>query len=121
MFRKLAYGLSATFAATLLVITAVCLVPASHANDARQDIYSKVIDVASLATGSGETDTVTVPSAVLGDACDVSSSVDLQGIVATCYVSAAKTVSVRFQNQTGGTLDLASATVRVFLIPHGTR
>ena len=110
-------------AAAALVITTLCLIPpsASHANDARSDIYSATYDPASLADGAGATTTITVPSAVLGDACDVSFGVDVQGMTVTCYVSAAKTVSVRFQNESGGTLDLASSTLRVFLQPHGTR
>lgn len=74
----------------------------------------KTVNVASLTTGTGETDTITVNGVALGDAvvC-VSHSVDLQGITVTAYVSAANVVSVRFQNQTGGTIDLASATTRV--------
>jgi hypothetical protein len=43
----------------------------------------------------------------------VSFSLDLQGITVTAYVSAANTVSVRFQNESGGTLDLGSGTLRV--------
>ena len=38
---------------------------------------------------------------------------DLQGITLTAWVSAADTVSVRFQNESGGALDLASGTIRV--------
>jgi hypothetical protein len=43
----------------------------------------------------------------------VSFSNDLQGITMTAWVSAANTVSVRFQNETGGVLDLASGTIKV--------
>lgn len=38
-------------------------------------------------------------------------SLALQGIIVTAYVSAADTVSVRFQNESGGTLDLGSGTL----------
>jgi hypothetical protein len=66
----------------------------------------------SLADGAGATTTVTVTGAVLGDKAWASFSLDLQGITVTAWVSAADTVSVRFQNETGGVLDLASGTLR---------
>lgn len=75
---------------------------------------SATYDPPSLADGVGSTTTVTVTGAVLGDfvtAC--SFSLDLQGITVTAWVSAANTVSVRFQNESGGLLDLASGTLRV--------
>src|ERR1044072_9973676 len=79
---------------------------------------SATYDAASLADGVGATTTVTVTGAVLGDfVVGVSHGVDLAGITVTAYVSAANTVSVRFQNESGGTLDLASATLRVAVLP----
>lgn len=75
---------------------------------------SKTHDFGSLADGAGETTTVTVTGAALGDFAEASLSVDLQGMTMTAYVSAANTVSVRVQNETGtGPIDLASATLRV--------
>lgn len=71
------------------------------------------VNVAELVDGAGATSSITVYGAALGDYVQVSSSVDLAGIIVTAYVSAADTVAVRFQNETTGTLDLASATVRV--------
>jgi len=121
MLRKLALSAASIGAALVLVVTAICLVPVVHAVDARTDIYSATYDPASLADAAGATTTITVPAAVLGDGCVASFGVDLQGITLTCYVSAAKTASVRFQNESGGTLDLASSTLRVFILPHGTR
>ena len=80
---------------------------------------SATLDVASLADGAGATSTVTVTGAVLGDfVVGVSLGVDLAGITVTAYVSAANTVSVRVQNESGGTLDLASTTVRVRVLPY---
>jgi len=69
-----------------------------------------------LADGAGTTTTVTVTGAALGDYAIASFSLDLQGITVTAYVSSANTVSVRFQNESGGALDLASGTLacRVF-------
>jgi hypothetical protein len=77
---------------------------------------SVVYDPPSLVDGAGTTTTVTVAGAVLGDFAIVSFSLDLQGITVTAYVSTANTVSVRFQNESGGTLDLASGTLRVKVI-----
>lgn len=80
---------------------------------------SKTFDAASLVDAAGATTTVTVTGAALGDfVTGVSLSVDLQGITVTAWVSAADTVSVRFQNESGGTLDLASATLRVRVLAH---
>jgi hypothetical protein len=75
---------------------------------------SKTHDFGSLADGAGETTTVTVTGAALGDFVEgVSLSVDLQGMTLTGYVSAADTVSVRLLNESGGgPIDLASATLR---------
>lgn len=73
---------------------------------------SATYDPASLADGAGATTTVTVTGAALGDFAEASFSLDLQGITLTAWVSAANTVSVRFQNESGGILDLASGTLR---------
>lgn len=77
---------------------------------------SATIDVASLADGVGATSTITVTGVALGDIVfGVAHGVNLQGITVTAYVSAADTVSVRFQNESGGTLDLASTTTSVLV------
>jgi len=73
---------------------------------------SATYDPASLVDAAGATTTVTVTGASLGDYAIPSFSVDLAGITLTAYVSAANTCSVRFQNESGGTLDLASGTLR---------
>jgi hypothetical protein len=64
-----------------------------------------------LVDGDGETTTVTVTGAVLGDFAEASFSIDLQGVELHPWVSATDTVSVRFQNETGGVVDLASGTL----------
>jgi len=74
---------------------------------------SKTHDPGSLADGAGETTTVTCTGAVAGDFAIASFSLDLQGITLTAWVSTANTVSVRFQNESGGVLDLSSGTLRV--------
>lgn len=70
-------------------------------------------DAASLVDGAGATTTVDCKGAALGQFVDVAHSVNLAGITVTGWVSAADTVSVRFQNESGGTLDLASGTLEV--------
>ena len=81
---------------------------------------SATYDAASLLDGAGATTTVTVAGAALGDFAMASLGVDAAGISVTAYVSAANTVSVRLQNESGGTLDLASTTLRVAVLPFGT-
>lgn len=81
-----------------------------------QFFYSGALDVASLVDGAGATSAITVTGVALGDiVLSWSLAVDLAGITATAYVSAANTVSIRFQNESGGTLDLASATLRIWV------
>lgn len=76
-------------------------------------------DAASLADAAGATTTVDVQGAVLGDfVVSVSLDVDAAGITVTGYVSAANTVSVRLQNESAGTVNLASATLRVLVLPY---
>jgi len=78
---------------------------------------STTYDPASLADGAGETKSLTVTGAALGDFCLVSAPYDLQDVIATCYVQAANTVEIRLQNESGSTVDLASGTWRVLIIP----
>lgn len=73
---------------------------------------SATYDPPSLVDGATTTTTVTVTGAALGDFAIASFSLSLQGIIVTAYVSAADTVTVIFQNETGGTIDLASGTLR---------
>lgn len=77
---------------------------------------SATYDPPSLVDGAGTTTTVTVTGAALGNLAAASFSLDLQGITLTAYVSAANTVAVRFQNESGGTLDLSSGTLLARLL-----
>jgi hypothetical protein len=74
---------------------------------------SATYDPPNLVDGAGTTTTVTVAGAVVGDYAVASFGLDLQGITLTVWVSATDTVSVRFQNESGGAVDLASGTLRV--------
>jgi hypothetical protein len=78
---------------------------------------SETYDAASLVDGAGTTNDVTVTGAVLGDFAMASLGVSAAGITVTAYVSAADTVSVRVQNESGGTLDLASTTLTALVLP----
>jgi len=73
-------------------------------------------DPASLADGAGASQNVTVTGAVLGDFCVPSFSLNIQGMILTAHVTSADTVTVRLQNETGGTIDLGSGTLRVAVI-----
>ncbi len=75
-----------------------------------------VYDPATLADGAGVTTTVTVTGAVLGNMALVSFSLATSGITITAWVSAANTVSVRFQNETGGVLDIGSGTLKAWVL-----
>lgn len=74
------------------------------------------INPASLADAAGETKSVTIEGANLGDFVLVSAGYDLQDITVTGYVQAEDTVEIRIQNESGGTVDLASGTWRVIVI-----
>ncbi len=74
---------------------------------------SATYDPPSLADGAGASTTVTVQGAELGDFAAASFGGDLLGITLTAYVSAANTVTVRFQNESAGIVDLGSSTLRV--------
>jgi hypothetical protein len=76
-------------------------------------IGSATYDPPSLADGAGTTTTVTCTGATVGMFARASFGVDLQGITLSAWVSSANTVSVRFQNESGGSLDLASSTLTV--------
>lgn len=75
-------------------------------------------DPASLGDGAGVTTTITVAGAGLGNFALASFSLDLQSVMLFAWVSAANTVSVRFQNESGGTVDLSSGTIRVLVFPN---
>jgi hypothetical protein len=100
--------------ALVLAASVIAAAPAI-ARDPPVQIVSATYDAGSLSDAAGETTTVTVPGAALGDACVASLGVSAAGVLVTCYISAANTASVRLQNETAGTVDLASTTLRVFV------
>jgi hypothetical protein len=74
------------------------------------------INVDSLADGVGDNDAVAAPGVALGDmVIGVALGVDVAGIIVTGWVSAANVVTLRFQNESGGLVDLAATPVRVLV------
>lgn len=74
---------------------------------------SVVIDPASLTNGSGQTSTCACTGARKGDMVECSFSNALLGVTLSAWVSDEDVVSFRFQNGTGGTVDLGSGTIKV--------
>lgn len=102
----------------VLSLTSRLMTPDAHAAGPVPLYYSGTLNVASLVDAAGESDTATIYNAVLGDFCIASMGVSTAGITVTCNVTAADTVTVRFQNESGGTVDLASTTLRVIVFQH---
>ena len=79
----------------------------------RKDHYygSKFHNPPSLADGDRDSTTVTVTGAALGDTVEVAISTTTSGVHVYGFVSAADTVTVVFQNETGGAVDVGSVAV----------
>lgn len=77
---------------------------------------SATFDAGSLVDAAGTSTDVTATGAELGDFALVSLGVDTVDMVVTATVTAANTVTVRIQNESGSTVDLASTTVRVLVL-----
>lgn len=73
-------------------------------------------DPPSLTNATEAATTVTVTGAVLGDICAASFSLSTAGVKLSATITAADTATVIFRNDTGGTVDLASGTLKVRLI-----
>jgi hypothetical protein len=104
-------------------MAAATAITARRGNDQFRGLFSDTwsvsatLNASSLTDGTGETNTIAVPGVALGDiVLNISMGVDVSGISITPYVSAANVVSIRFQNESGGTLDLASTTVKCVVV-----
>ena len=92
-------------------------------NDQFRGLYTNTwlvratLDADDLSDGAGDNDTVTVPGVALGDmVLSASLAVDVAGLIVTGYVSAANTVTIRFQNESAtNPLNLASTTIKVLV------
>lgn len=77
-------------------------------------VSTLVWNPANLIDGAGETSPdIAVAGARLSDFALVAAPYDLQGIIATAYVQASDVVKIRIQNETTGTINLASDTWQV--------
>lgn len=78
---------------------------------------SIVWNPSSIASGSGETSpAISVVGATFGKPVVVAAPYDLQGMTATAYVDGANSVRIRVDNNTGGAIDLASGTWKVWIL-----
>lgn len=76
---------------------------------------SATYDMPSTADGAGVTTTVSVPCA-LGDFVYWGATVSYSALMVSAYVSAANTVSIRIQNESGAVSDPASATLYAYVL-----
>lgn len=74
---------------------------------------SATVDPGSLTTYTGESGTITVSGAALGDPVIATFSLDLQGQILTGYVNDGNSVTWVLFNSTSGTINLASGTMYV--------
>lgn len=101
-------------------MAAATAVTVRQGNDSFRGLFSDTwsvsctLNVGSLVDAAGETETIAVPGVALGDTViGFSFGVDKAGVVCHAYVSAADVVTLRVQNESGSTVDLASTTVKV--------
>ena len=87
----------------------------AQGNVKKLSYFEATVDFASAADGVGETVQLTGCNGVsLGDAViAVSLGLDLQDMILTAYVQADTVIELRLQNESTGTVNLASTTVRV--------
>lgn len=79
-------------------------------------VVKATLDASSLVDAAGEVQTIAVPGVALGDVVvGFSFGVDVAGITVTGYVSAADVVTLKLQNESAGTVDLASTTIKVLV------
>jgi len=78
---------------------------------------SATVDPASILDGDEVSGEITVTGAVLGDFVLASFSLDTADLVLAAAVTATDTVTWSILNNTGGTIDLASGTLRVRVLP----
>ena len=79
-------------------------------------VGSATWDAASIADGDELATNITIAGAELGDFVLVSLSIDVADLLLIANVTAANTVTAILANNTGGSVNLASATVNVLVI-----
>ena len=78
---------------------------------------SQTWDPASILDGNEVVVTATVVPAALGDFALASFTTDVADLELSAQVTGVNTVTVSLSNNTGGTIDLASGTLRVKVVP----
>lgn len=82
--------------------------------------FTATVDPGSAAAGAEVSGTITVTGAAVGDIVLLAPGVDLQTLLLSASVISANTVEWVLNNETGGTVDLASSTWKgVVLVPKG--
>lgn len=79
-------------------------------------VGSATWDAGSIADGDEEAKEVTITGAALGDYCVSSLSIDIADLTLDAQVTAADTITCVLANNTGGAIDLGSATIYVMVI-----
>jgi len=79
-------------------------------------VASVTWDPASLIDAAGETKSITVAGAALGDIVLVAPPYDMQDFVFSGYVQAANTVEIRIQNESAATVNLGSGAWKVAVL-----
>jgi len=80
-------------------------------------VGSETKDFGSIADGADLSEDVAVVGAALGDFAIASIGVDSVDLIITATVTAANVATVNVENQSGGSVDLASTTLRVKVLP----
>ncbi len=84
------------------------------------DKVEAIANPASLADAAGVlTVTSTIPGAALGDIVECALDIDSEGLIVHGWVSAANTVKVQYQNETGGAVDLNGHNLHIRVKPWG--
>jgi hypothetical protein len=77
-------------------------------------------DAAAILDGDMESKDITVTGAAIGDFVMASMGVDVVDLGVSAQVTATDTVTVTLLNNTGGTVNLASTTARVRVVPQAS-
>lgn len=80
-------------------------------------VGSATWDAGAIANGAMESKDITVTGAAIGDFVLASMGVDVVDLGVVAQVTATNTVTVTLLNNTGGSVNLASTTVRVAVLP----
>lgn len=83
-------------------------------------VVTATVDPASLADAAGASTDVTVTGAAVGDFVMVAPGVDVVDTTVTAFVTAANTVTIRVQNESGAGANLASSTWNIMVLRPAT-